>query len=279
MPTAAELVAGRAALRRADFGVVHSNATTIRARRAPGQTAADYYDHMLDTRRSMNTLTSQPVGRHLVQQLNNRGTFLDPGAPHNEHHNPYTFVDIFANNANTARPRLDPMNPIGSAQQAYRYNGVAGVGQGSRVGYNANQASANRFIGLGHELVHAYRNAHGIGVSPPDVSPRRNDAVLATPIGGGHTVNTVVGQHARLKEEFETVGIQATPGHPGIPTENGLRAEHGRPARLNYSGAVPGGPTDAALANVDAGTDNRNIFQRMVGTPSPVQQVVNHLET
>jgi hypothetical protein len=278
MPTAEELVAARRNLRRADFGIAHSKATNIRVRRAAGQSAASYYDHMLDTRRSMNKLMSQPTGQHLVKQINTRGAYLDPGQRRNEQANPYSFVDIFQGDRNAARPKLDAMDPIGSAQKAYRYDGVASEGTGSRVTYNSNQASANRFIGLGHELVHAYRNAHGIAVSAPDVSPKRNEPVLSTPIGGGNTVNTVVGQHSLLKEEFETVGIQPTPGHPVIPTENGLRAEHGRPARNDYSGARPGGATDTALSNVDAATDNRDFIDKMMGKKSPVQRVVTHLE-
>ena len=147
MPTAEELVAARHALRRADFGVAHSKATNIRVRRAAGQSAASYYDHMLDTRRSMNKLMSQPTGQHLVQQLNTRGAYLDPGEQRNEHANPYSFVDIFQGDRNAARPKLNPMDPIGSAQKAYRYDGVASEGTGTRVTYNSNQASANRFIG------------------------------------------------------------------------------------------------------------------------------------
>ncbi|ASP38490.1 hypothetical protein CHH28_07300 [Bacterioplanes sanyensis] len=278
MPTADELVAARQALRRADFGVAHSKATNIRVRRAHGQSAASYYDHMLDTRRSMNKLMSQDTGKHLVQQINTRGAYLDPGQRRNEHANPYSFVDIFQGDRNAARPKLDPLDPIGSAQKAYRYDGTASEGTGTHVTYNSNQANANRFIGLGHELIHAYRNAHGMAVSAPDVSPMRNEPVLATPIGGGSTVNTVVGQHSLLKEEFETVGIQGTPGHGAIPTENRLRAEHGRPARNDYSGARPGGQTDQALASVDEATDNRGLIDQLRGKKSPVQKVVSHLE-
>ena len=108
----------------------------------------------------------------------------------------------------------------------------------------------------------------------------RNEPVLATPLGGGSTdtVNTVVAQHSLLKEEFETVGIQGTTGHPVIPTENRLRAEHGRPARNDYSGARPGGQTDQALASVDQGTDDRDFIDKMMGKKSPVQRVVDHLE-
>jgi Effector protein len=89
---------------------------------------------------------------------------------------------------------------------------------------------------LGHELVHAYRAAHGIGLM--------NRTVDAT-------VSEDEREVRRLQEEFETVGLLSPDSKQSShPTENDLRREHnervkrgsrlGRiPLRSEYSGSDP----------------------------------------
>jgi len=282
MPTALELQQGRQALRPADYGVVHPQLSGIRTRRGVGQSAAEYYEHMVDTRRSINTLMRAPVGEQMLRDINARTAAVNPGL-HGTARNPLTAVDIHSgrhevpDSQMSQRPRLDPMNPIASAQRAFRYDGLAGAGQASRVNYNEMAPSANRFVSLGHEMVHAWRAAHGVGVSAPQVAPRRGDPLLNPPTDP--IVGNVVAHTTHMREEFETVGLLPTPNLPLAPTENRLRAEHARPARPDYSGLTPHSPGYLnPIRNIDEATDTRNWFQKNVfGTPSPIQNLMHHL--
>lgn len=172
----------------------------------------------------------------------------------------------------------------GRPGQAYRYDGKPSAGQKSRITYNENDPSANRFNSLGHESVHAWRASNGLAVSPPEIAPGRytHASTLNIPSADGKkTVNDYVNHHAHMREEFETVGLSPTPHspHPSgwAPTENKIRQEHGLPERTNYSGQTPA-KTDAILKPVDEGTDNRTWFQKTMGKPSPVGAVIDHLE-
>lgn len=285
MVTALQLQLRRATLRRADFGVVHPQLSGIRTRRGAHQTAAEFYEHMIDTRRSVNRLMGQPVGAQMLHEINARTAALNVGGVGTAR-NPLTAVDIFSgrhevpDSRMSHRPRLDPMNPMASARRAYRFDGAASAGQASRINYDETARSANRFISLGHELVHAWRAAHGTMVSPPEISPLNNTApVLNLPTDPGGVVRQAVGHVARLREEFETVGLRPTPRRPNAPTENRIRAEHGRPVRTDYSGIAPTSPNYLQpLITVDTATDDRNIFERHVlNRRSPVMTFMDHL--
>ena len=282
-PTADELTAGRARLKRADHGVLNPNLRGIRARRSAGESAADYYDHMLDARASINRLASQPTGSRMLGELNARTAAVNPGAVGDEQNAPLTVADVYSgkglapDSQMSASPRHD--GTYGSVQKAYRYNGAPSAGQATRINYNGSAPKANRWNSLGHELVHAWRNAHGRAVSPPEVSPMHDHPLLNPPTPP--VVRQVIGHHAQMQEEFETVGLSPTPNVAWAPTENAIRAEHGLPARDNYSGARPGDDAEM-MRNVDQGTDDRSFFQKLnlpckPAQPSPVAAIKQHL--
>lgn len=267
IPTALELQQARANLRPADFGVVHPNLQHIRTRRNAGQSAAEYYDHMVDTRRSINRLMSQPVGRAMLTQIEARAAHI----PLNGGLNPPTIVDIHSGNAMMHTPRFDGTN----LQRGYRFGGIAGPGHASTIYYNANALSANRIISLGHEIVHAWRTAHGQSVAPPQISPRQLDPLLHRADDPNHIIRQAVDMHALQQEEFETVGLTPTPRQPNAPTENAIRAEHNRPARLDYSGVQPGN-MNVAIAHLDDAVSNRFLGIRY--NRHRVSHLVNYLE-
>lgn len=278
VPDPAVLAQRKLLLRRADHGVTHANLPGIRSRRSVGQSAPDYYEHLVDTRRSMARLMSRPAGRQMLEDLNAQtANVTDPGHVVDEQHNPATVVDVSsgaglpADNQMQQTPRHD--GTYGGIQRAYRYDGQRGAGQASRVNYNHTAPSANRFNSLGHEMVHAWRVAHGTGVSPPEVSPRRNDPILAA--GPGGLVGNIIGEAARQREEFETVGLQPTPGMVGAPTENLIRNEHGLPQRTNYSG-VAVGALDQTIVDLDGATDDRSWWDRAWNAP-PRRKVTDFL--
>jgi hypothetical protein len=93
-----------------------------------------------------------------------------------------------------------------------------GLGSISAITYNANMIGTpdgNRppWIGLAHELIHAYYNLKGKG------------------LGSGTIVNI---NGAVEREEMATVGLGPGP-HRSI-TENKIRAEHNLPLRTTYGG-------------------------------------------
>ena len=282
VPTPDELVQRKLMLRRADYGVTHPMLPGIRSRRGAGQSVPDYFEHMVDTRRSAARLMSRPSGRQMLEQLNAQtGNVTDPGHVQDEQHNPATVVDISsgaglaADNQMQQAPRHD--GTYQDIQRAYRFDGQRGAGQASRVNYNHTALGANRFNSLGHELVHAWRAAHGVAVSPPEVSQRRDDPILAA--GPGGLVGNVIGEAARQREEFETIGLLPTPGMPGAPSENLIRQEHGLPQRADYSG-VPVGALNQSITNLDQGTDDRSGWDRLWGAPPrrKVSDFLRHLE-
>lgn len=284
MPTAAELQRGRAGLRRADHGVTRHDLSGIRVRRTVGENAADYYDRMLDIRRGIHRLGQGVGGNRMLTEINARTAALNPGAPGTAYA-PATAVDIGHGAAMTARPRVDSTLPVpamlAQARLAYRLDGAAGGGQASHIGYNHQALSANRHISLGHELVHAWRNAHGraVGDTRTAVPAIRDTPLLDQRLSPRTTVRTLADTHALEKEEHETVGLAPTPGVAWAPSENMVRAEQGRPARLDYSGTVPG-HLDGAVANIDQSMDDRSFFDRMrgVAAPRPLHDLLERLE-
>jgi hypothetical protein len=280
-PTIEQLAAGRANLKRADYGVAHPDLRGIRVRRDAGQSAEHYTDLLTDTRASISRLAEKPVGQQLLTGLNARTQQVHPGQVGNDRTNPLTVVDIRSGRGLAPDSAMSHIvrhnNTYSDAQRGYRYDGKSGAGIASRVNYDESRARPDRFISLGHELVHAYRAAHGNAVSAPEISPQRDHRLLKAPTDP--VVRQVIGQHAHLREEFETVGLLPTPRVANPPTEAGIRAEHSFPARTDYSGLRPGGKQDTSLREIDEGTDDRGpVDKYWHKKPTPVASIVKHLE-
>jgi hypothetical protein len=278
-PTKAELQNAKNSLRRTDYGVVHPELPGIRTRRGHGESAHEFTDLTADARASTHRLMSQPNGRRMLEELNGSTQRLNPGEVGTPAR-PLTAVDIFSGrNASLPMghvPRND--GTLASARPAYRYDGTPSAGTASKITYDETAAQGGRFNSLGHEMVHGWRAANGLQVSPLELSPQRNAPVIQQDATG--TVGRVIGHHAHMREEFETVGLRPTPHAPQgwAPSENMIRQEHGLPARRDYSGQTPAG-TDSILKNIDEATDNRSWLQKTFGNePTPVGRIVNHLE-
>ncbi|WNG42702.1 hypothetical protein F0U60_00285 [Archangium minus] len=276
-PTVEQLQQGRANLRPTDYGMVHPDLPGIRTRR-DGASAAQFTDLTQDARASVHELMAKDNGRLMLQDINSRTSHLNPGRVGTPNQ-PLTAVDIYSGrNAQMPmahRPRHD--GTMDSIRNAYRYDGVPGAGQASRITYDETAPSANRFNSLGHEGVHAWRAANGLQVSPLEISPKANAPVIRDnpPI-----VGQAIGHHSHMQEEFETVGLRPTPHapHGWAPNENLIRQEHGLPLRNDYSGQTPA-KTNEILRPIDEGTDNRSWFaQRFGNQPSPVGDLIHHLE-
>jgi len=281
-PTVDELQQGRQNLKRTDYGVVNPNLQNIRTRRGVGQSPEHFADHLQDVRRSTTELMSQPVGARMLTEINSRQAQVNPlalpGQPQP------TMVDIYSgrgldnDSKMSHRPRHD--GTLGDVRKGYRFDGVAGTGQASRINYDESSHSPNRGISLGHEMVHAWRTAHGLGVAPPQVSPQRNAAILNTPGDDQRIIEQAVELHAQKQEEFETVGLAPTPHAAWAPTENLIRAEQGRAARNDYSGSTPG-DMDGTITNLDDATDDRGWWDKNVRNkphPHHVKNLLHHLE-
>ncbi|QSQ19125.1 hypothetical protein JY651_27665 [Pyxidicoccus parkwayensis] len=281
-PSPAELQAGKSQLKPADHGVVHPDLPGIRTRRDSGQSGANFADFTSDVRNSTHKLMSKPEGHRLMTELNGRTQAVNPGAVGTPH-KPVTVADI-SSGRNDAQmpmshaPRHD--NTYSSLRPAYRYDGQPGAGRPSNIKYNE-QDTGPRFNSLGHESVHAWRAANGLQVSPLAVSKHNNaDVFQRYPEHSADMKNTLE-TRLRLTEEFETVGLRPTPHTPAgwAPTENKIRTEHGLPQRQDYSGMRPNGnQNDVNLGNYDAGSDNRNFFQKLRGEPTPIGRILNDLE-
>jgi hypothetical protein len=277
-PTATELQNGKDALKRTDYGVVHPELPGIRTRRGDKESAHEFTDLTTDARASAHKLMSQPNGRRLLEELNGRTQHVNPGAVGTPN-KPLTVADIYS--GRDARlpmghtPRHD--GTLESVRNAYRYDGNPGAGQASRITYDETAAQGHRFNSLGHEGVHGWRAAHGLQVSPLEISPQHNAPVIRN---NDSIVGKVIGHHAHMQEEFETVGLRPTPHAPKgwAPSENLIRQEHHLPSRNDYSGETPA-KANELLKNVDEGTDDRSWLKKTLGSePSPVGKIVDHLE-
>ncbi|WP_338279402.1 M91 family zinc metallopeptidase [Corallococcus caeni] len=278
-PTASELQAGKNNLKPADHGVVHPDLPGIRTRRDNGQSGAQFADFTQDARNSTNKLMSRPVGNQMLTELDGRTQHVNPGKTGTPQ-KPLTVADIYSGRDESMpmshRPRHD--GTLQSVRQAYRQDGQAGTGQASRINYNE-QDPGQRFNSLGHESVHAWRAANGTQVSPLAVSKHSNADVFKRYPDHSAAMKDTVETRLQLREEFETVGLRPTPRMPNAPTENAIRAEHGLPARQDYSGFRPGAnKNDANFENYDLGSDDRGRFQKLMGTPSPLGKIVGDLE-
>lgn len=272
--TAQELQHASQTLRRADYGIVHPELSGIRARRGEHQSAADYHDFVLDARRSTNTLMNKPAGQSMLAEINQHTTRLNPNQTETAKH-PLTVVDIHSGPSNTHRARTDP-GDFTSAEPAYRYDGKPGQGRASRICYNEQEPSSNRFIGEGHEMVHAWRAAHGVAVSSAMLGPRHADPLYKQPWDTEGAARKIMDDKLLYKEEFETVGLQQTPRSPNAPTENRIRAEHNRPVRNDYSGVIPTSSRYTEDFKVlDEATDDRFALTKPF-TDSPAENLWKH---
>jgi hypothetical protein len=294
--TKEQLQAGRRNLRAADHGVVSPKYSGIRARRGMVQSAAEYYDHMLETRRAITRLDSEPVGSRMLSELNSRTSTVSPPTDRHNAYTPNTSVDIYAHDrrGHHHAPRTTMFGGAdlhaAEARMADRYKGVSGPGQASEVKFDAFATNdrgdafvgpQRRAIGLGHELVHAWRASHGMAVSPPEVSMDRHEPLLHPTNEHGQSAKDILDMGMRLKEEFETVGLEPTPRmrHRFQPTENLLRHEHGLTARRHYSGYRPGS-MDGDLDVADRFTDTRSMKQKYWDSPtplSPMRRIIKNL--
>jgi hypothetical protein len=319
-----ELKQGRASLKKTDHGMVHPDLPGIRTRR-DNLDPHEFADHTRDSRASIHTLMennpngTQSVGNKMLTDINGSTARLNNGSLGTAQ-NPATAVDIHAGNKMTHGPRLGefdrvaigndlaalrPGDKAGQAQviekhqqkalletnSAYRAGGHAGEGRASTVKYNANEASSptNRANSMGHEMVHAHRAANGMQVGTVQQNNLQHhpafEAANKGEAGGGQRLKDNINFHAQLKEEFETVGMQPTPGRPNAPSENKIRQQLGMPQRTDYSGHTPATAAEG-LQDMKKPPDTRTFWQRTTNAPIPgeqqraqdVQQIVDHLE-
>ncbi|RKH52368.1 hypothetical protein D7Y23_07320 [Corallococcus sp. AB050B] len=278
--TPAQLQEGKNNLKPADYGVVDPKLQGIRTRRDNGQSGAQFADFTQDVRNSTHRLTSKPVGNQMLNDINGHTQAVNPGAT-GTLRQPLTAMDVYSgrNSAlpNSHVPRND--GTLSSTRPAYRYDGQPGAGTASDVKYNEN-GGGQRFNSLGHESVHAWRASNGVQVSPLAASKHSDADVFKQYPSHSANMKETVDDRLRLREEFETIGLRPTPHTKTNPTENAIRAEHGLPARQDYSGLKPDGKNsnDLAFKNYDEGTDARSFFQKLSGQPSPFQKIVGDLE-
>ena len=240
---------------------VHGELNNVQAKRAAGQDVGAFMDLARDARSSMHTLMSQPVGRRMMSEIDTRS------AQNRAHAGDNAKVYIRSLKAGDTSNMNAPHIGQGMTE-GYRFDGREGRGWGSEVRIDPNEAKANRFIGLGHEMVHAHRLAHGKAVGVPQLN-QANHPLFTDPLSQGAMVdpkdNVRLGQHlmnvvqqaGHHQEEFETVGLSRTPRGAFNPSENALRQEHGLALRTNYSGLRPG-HLDETIAQSDELFDKRS---------------------
>ena len=320
---AAEIKQGKA-LNKIDHGTVHPDLPGIRTRRdnLPPHVFADF---TRDSRVSTHKLMEGPVGKQTLTDLDSSTGRLNPGATGTtkqpltavDIHASNMMGQAVRPQANPATAQaldnLPPGDPrtarleqqfkselVESRNSAYRAGGQPGAGAPSKVTYypNAGKTEANeptknvgdhRANSLGHEMVHAWRASNGLQVNNVNNAnlgshPAFQNADAAKP-GGGQHLKEGLNMHTRMKEEFETVGLQPTPGRPNAPSENKIRNELGMKQRQDYSEWTPQTNADHLTAMKEQ-PDNRNSWAKLSGKPIPgaeqrasdVQQIVNHLE-
>ncbi len=193
----------------------HDHLTLFRQR---GQTAQGFTDFMVETRRALHQIDSQPMGQKLLTDLN-----AAPNVSRLDNHSRVIFKDarLQRNTGNTAGAEPDR---FGMSFDAYRLgterSSQRSTGLASHVSFNPDvitprlpsgvtDGSRPAFVGLAHELVHSSRQQKG------------------------YALDTSMGQLERAAEEVETVGM--VPSRHRI-TENSIRSEHGLARRTTYGG-------------------------------------------
>ena len=157
-------------------------------------------------------IDSEPNGHALISRLG------QAGANHNEWPTTVRIVPAASQPAKKFGGLLPTRNYTGNNQTlpARADNASNGEGSWSAVRYNPKKTETPDgerppWVGLGHELTHAMRNAEGTSVSSS---------------GGG--------EDGRRISEHRATGIGDYSNEP--LSENGIRQEHGLPERTNYSG-------------------------------------------
>ncbi|WP_284195188.1 M91 family zinc metallopeptidase [Chitinimonas prasina] len=221
------LAAGRAALRPADRGVASSTHERFTVRRG-GLSNAEFADFTVQTRRAMAKLDTKYTANRMFTETN-----ATLRASHG-------WVDIQRSaNVNDAEAQVaNRHNPnLGMYRQANGQRGAGGIG--TTVNWNPDNlvVGAERrpnFIGLGHELVHAWRNAHGATMFRRSALDEFNALPAQRPAM----------RQARIvatgTDEGETVGLMRRPGE-WMPSENHIRQEHFLLRRLDYGDYFQGG--------------------------------------
>lgn len=208
------LAAGRAGLRsRAIMPAtsMHDNISLVRRR---GQSAEHFSDFMVETRRALHTIGSQPIGRQMLDDLNAglNTSVLDGRSTVTISDARFGRQGYNANAGNNATGEN-----AGNARQGLGINTALGAGAATMVHFNPTITRSDgrrpAFIGLAHELVHAERNQMGAAIDRQGGNPVRE-----------------------LRDELETVGL--LPG-PQPTTENAIRNEHGIGNRTAYGGQTP----------------------------------------
>lgn len=205
------LQAQRAQLRSRAFVPATSLHDHITLERKAGQGVGEFTDFMVDSRRALHTIASQPQGQGLLNRLD-----TGPSVSLRDFHSRVTISD-----ARYGPHGFDAAAGNGARAEGFLYSreglspaSTPGLGEASRVFFNPTitRSDGHRpaFVGLAHELVHADRNQHGLALDRQGVN----------------------GIHA-LKDELETVGLIAG---PQPVSENDIRAEHNIAPRTAYAG-------------------------------------------
>ncbi len=189
---------------------MHDNITL---RREAGQSAEHFTDFMVDSRRALHTIASQPQGHALLTDL--------------EHGPHYSFNDrrsrVVISDSRFTPTGYNPNAGNGAGafgalntRERLPVDSTPGFGEASWVFFNPTITRSDgprpAFVGLAHELVHAQRNQVGVAVE------RHGDFDLGA-----------------VRDELETVGLLPTP-QTQTTTENAIRQEHGIGPRQSYSG-------------------------------------------
>lgn len=243
--TRSMLTQGRANLRRIDRANVSAEFRGFEAIRDQNQPAHDFVDFATDTRRAVTTLASQPEGQLMLSEIDSA-----PGDP--------ARIRFRRSQANSADYRHPP--PPGPSPAYRRDDGAPGHGGvGSDVNWNPDDGilSGNdrqAFIGLGHELVHAWRGRHGEAV-------RRMPA--AQLFNGDFKANNALRDAQTRQDEGETVGLVRPPRR--MPNENLIRGEHLHRPRRSYGDFVRP-QSDEQVADVSEATRRtRRVIRRRGG--------------
>ena len=262
---------------------VHRDLNNVQVKRAAGQDVGSFVDLAADARRSMHTLMSKPGGNQMMKELDTR---ITKNSAHAGDHAKVYIRSLKAGDTSN----MNAPHAVQGVQEGYRFDGKEGKGWGSEVRINPDEATSNRFIGLGHEMVHAHRLAHGKAVGVPQLN-QANHPLFKDPISQGADIepakNAGFGKHLmdvvqtanHLQEEFETVGLSKAPRGAFNPTENMLRTEHGLAERTDYSKTKPG-HMDKTVTESDAFFDKRSAATKLWHSvsggqpPTPVSSMI-----
>ncbi|HEY9130154.1 MAG TPA: M91 family zinc metallopeptidase [Dyella sp.] len=280
------LEAQRRRLRRIESAVPHGELVNVNVRRAAGEDVGAFLDLLADTRHSLHRLMSEPIGRELLTRLDARIGWNRVSIGDN--------ADVFIGSTRPGdESNINAPHVQAGLEEGYRFDGVEGQGWGSEVRYNPYEPRAIRFIGLGHELVHAYRLAHGKAVGIPQLN-QAGHALFNDPMSLGANVdrarNVAFGRHLldvvqnvnHQREEFETVGLLTTPRSGTFqPSENALRSEHNLPLRRDYSRLTPA-TLYSAVDSVAPIFESRSLIakiwqkvSRQQTAPTPVRALID----